>query len=356
MLRDKVRAWFGRRETRANYHDAITTALVQAASGTGTVTAAATGALEVAAGLWGRCFAAAVVDPAGGRTRALTPGILSLMGRQLCRAGEAVLAIDVVGGEIRLLPAWSWDVYGGPMEAPSYRVHLAGPSQTVSRTLPAAAVVHTKYAVDPIRPWAGIGPLTVAAQTGRLSGALERALADEATGPRGTLITAPETSAAKEDADGEVLDPFADLKADLANLRGQLAVVESFAAGAGDRGLRPDRDWKPERLGADPPSALVSLRQDVADSVLQACGISPALYGGGGATGGREALRAFYRTTLLPVAALVEHECSAKLETDVRLTFDSLAAADVATAARAYQSLSGAGMPDADARRLAGLA
>lgn len=356
MLRDAVRSWLGLRETRGSFTDQIVSGLVQAATGTGAATAAATGALEVASGLWGRSFAAATVEPAGARTRALSPACLALIARELCRRGEAVLALDVAGGEVRLAPAWHWDIEGGPLESPRYRVTLAGPSRTATRTRPAESVVHVTYATDPARPWAGIGPLVVAAQTGRLSGVVERALADEASGPRGTLITAPEASGAQETEDGETPDPYAGLKADLAKLGGGVALVESFAAGGGDRGLRPDRDWKPERLGADPPAALVELRQQVCHDVLMACGISPSLFGAeGGATGAREALRAFYRTTVLPVARLVEHELSAKLEADVRLSFDDLGAADIATAARSYKTLTEAGMADADARRRSGL-
>ena len=272
--------------------------------------------------------------------------MLGIIGRQLCRTGQAVFLVEVDGQHVKLLPVWSWDVHGGPDPASWwYRLDIAGPSSQTSITRPAASVVHLRYAVDPSHPWIGLSPLAVAASTGRLAGLLEQALGDEAGGPRGTLITTPEATGAAGDGDDPDADPYAPIKGDLLRLKGDVALVESFAAGAGDKGARPDRDWKPERLGADPPAALVELRGAVFDAVLSTCGLSPALFASGGtATGIREAFRTYYRATLLPVGAAVERELSDKLETPVRLDFRRLGAADIATAARAYGALVGAEM------------
>ena len=70
--------------------------------------------------------------------------------------------------------------------------------------------MHAMYAYDPARPWDGLSPLQVAAQTGRLAAALEAALGDEAGGPRGTLITAPESTGAEGEGD-DVEDPYAEI-------------------------------------------------------------------------------------------------------------------------------------------------
>jgi len=345
-----------RPETRASdYTDSIVSAVVAAASGNASTAATATAALEEAAGLWSRAFMMAEVQPAGPRTASLTPALLGELARDLCRRGEAVYALDVRGGRLALTRAWSWDVAGGPDPATwVYRAHVAGPTTTVTRRLDARGVCHVQYASDAARPWLGLGPLQVAVQAGRLAGHVEKALADEASGPRGTLVTAPEATGAADDGDDEV-DPYAELRKDLAKLAGGLTLVESFAAGAGDRGLRPDRDWKPERLGADPPAALVELRKQVADAVLAACGVPPGLWMASASASMRESFRTFYRSTVLPVSRLVAAKLSEALEVEVRLAFPELGAADVATAARAYQSLIGAGMQDADARRIAGL-
>ena len=345
-------------EVRASgYTDQVIAGIVAAATEGGTTTAAATAALETAAGEWGRSFAAADVAPANSRTAAITPAFLMMVGRELCRRGQSVHVIEVTGDGLALLPAWEWDVHGGPRAELSYRLSLAGPSETLSVTRPAAALVHCRYAVDPIRPWSGIGPLQVASASGRLAGNVAAALADETGGPRGTLITVPAQTGAADDVDGEPVDPYAQIRADLGKLKGGVALPETFADGSGDRAQRPDRDWKPERLGAQPPAALVELHRDVFGQVLTACGLSPAMFGGeGGATGQREGLRTFYRTTLLPTARLVTAELARKLDVpDLKLTFRELAAADVATAARSYAQLRKAGMGDPEARTLAGL-
>lgn len=76
----------------------------------------------------------------------------------------------------------------------------------------------------------------------------------------------------------------------------------------------------------------------------------------GSAAGLREAFRTWYRAGLLPLARLVQDEARSKLESPaLTLTFRRLAAADIATAARAYRSLTDGGMAEADARVLAGL-
>ena len=347
-----------RREAASTaYTDLITAALLSRAAGGLLDTPQAVGALEVAAGIWQRAFQSAAVRDAHPRTGSIAPELLGIIGRQLCRTGQAVFALEVDGQHVKILPVWSWDVHGGPDPASWwYRLDLSGPSSQSSIVRPAASVVHLRYAVDPSHPWIGLSPLAVAASTGRLAGLLEQALGDEAGGPRGTLITTPEATGAAGDGDDPDADPYAAIKGDLLRLKGDVALVESFAAGAGDKGARPDRDWKPERLGANPPASLVELRGAVFDAVLATCGVSPALFASSAtATGIREAFRTFYRSTLLPVGAAVERELTDKLETPVALDWRRLGAADVATAARAYGVLVDGGMDKDEARTVAGL-
>ena len=156
----------------SSFTDALVQQILAQASGGSTAAATATGALEAASGIVARCFAAATVDGPAHLTAALTPGLMSTIGRALIRKGELVLAIDVdMDGLARLLPAADWDVTG--YYDPStwaYRVNLAGPSRYTTRaSLPAAAVVHPRYQVDPERPWRGVGPLQSATLAGRLS-------------------------------------------------------------------------------------------------------------------------------------------------------------------------------------------
>ena len=136
-------------------------------------------------------------------------------------------------------------------------------------------------------------------------------------------------------------------------------MVETTSAGwAEGRAAAPAGDWAVRRLGANPPASLVELRRDVEVSILGACGVPPGLVvSGADGTGQRESWRRFLHGSVQPVARLVEHELSEKLDAPVTLSFARLGASDISGRARAWRSLVGkdATMPDADARRIAGL-
>ena len=174
-------------------------------------------------------------------------------------------------------------------------------------------------ATQRVNPGAGIGPLQWASATGSLVGHVEAALRDEASGPRGSIVPLPEGAKAE-----------AGLKAGFAALRGGLALPQSTAGGAGDRAQSPQRDWRVERLGANPPSALIALRQAVEVSTLSACGVPPALaIGVTDGTAMREAYRQFLHLTVKPLGRIVAATLTDVLDTPVSLTFDDLSAADV---------------------------
>ena len=349
-------------ETRASYTDATTAALLAAAEGSTKADPSTLGALEVCAGTWARAFASARVEPQTPITAAVTPAVLATIGRQLIRRGEALHVIDVdpSTGRVDLLDSGSWEVHGGLSRSTWHvRATLAGPDVSVSRDVPYAAVSHVCYAVDPYRPWLGVSPLSWAVSTGRLAAALERALGDESGGPVGAVLPVPEGQPEPDDDDETAPDPLAALRADLGNLRGTVALVETLAGGWGDKGGRPDSDWKPRRVGANPPASLAELRTGAALTVFGACGVPPSLVTlPADGTGQREAWRRFMHGSVSPVARLVETELRAKLDTpDLRLDFADLYAADLMGRARAWRSLVGKGaeMDPDKAARLAGL-
>ena len=344
----------------SGYTDLIVSGLVATASGTGARNASRTAAVEACAGTWARAMAAATVAPVTLATAGVGAAFLSDLGRRLIRAGDAVYVIEVGPDGVILLPAATWDVAGSYDPAGwRYRVTLAGPDVTVTRTVPAAGVVHVTWATAPGRPWAGVSPLAWASETGRLSGALEEALADEAAGPRGSVLPIPESQREPTDDDADGDDPLAGLRGDLLRLRGSLALVESMAGGYGDRGGRPDADWKSRRIGAEPPDVLATLRSDAALTIYAACGVPPSLVTmPADGTGQREAWRRFLHGSVSPVARIVQGELRTKLDTPaLALDFTALYAADVSGRARAYRSMAGksATIPEGEARRLAGL-
>ena len=102
---------------RRNYTELRINAAVSDAAGAA-VRGAAFGAVEVAAGMYARAFAACEVEPAGARTSSLTPALLASMARRLVTGGEWLGAIEVdPGGAVELREASSWDVRGGPAPA-----------------------------------------------------------------------------------------------------------------------------------------------------------------------------------------------------------------------------------------------
>ena len=343
-----------RRETRqaAPYTDRAVSAAVAAAGGAYR-DAEALGALEVAAGQWARAFASATVKPATRATAGVLPSCLATIGRELIRHGEAVFLIEVAAGRVVLRSAASWAVFGGDDPAAwEYQVDLGAPGHYRTLRRPAEAVIHCRYAVKPSRPWQGIGPLQWARQTGALAANLEQRLGEEAGAPVGSLVPVPESVAPTGDA-----DPLAQLRGDLRESRGRLHLVETMASGMGDgRSGAPHRDWTPQRFGANPPASLDSLRGNVGQTVLAACGVPPALVGESEGTAQRESWRRFLHGSVQPVAGIVAEELGAKLDApDLRLEFEALFASDLAGRARAFQSMVKAGMDPAKAAALAGL-
>ena len=346
-------------ETRqAPFSEALVAALVQAATGsTAPGDPLALAALEAAAGMWGRAFqAAAIRGAATPATRAVTPAILALIGRQLVRRGEAVLAIEVRGGDVVLIPAASHDVEGGPDPAGWwYRLDLFGPSGNVTRRRPAAAVVHATYAVDPATPWLGVAPLAWARATGTLAANLEARLGEEAGAAVGAFLPVP---ADQGGADGEATDRHAALKASIRAARGRGVLVETTAAGWGDgRQAAPAADWQQRRFGADPPAPLEALRRAVCAGVAAACGVPVDLLATADGTAQREAYRRFALATIAPALAGLAAELAAKLDAP-GLGFDlgALWAHDAVGRSQAYANLAAAGMAPDRAAALAGLA
>ena len=334
-------------ETRqeSSYSDVLIAALVSRAQGKSLAIPTATAALEACSGTVGRGFAAAEVSGPESVTRALTPGVLEMIGRSLIRTGELVILIDTTAGMLRLVPAQSHDVSGGPFpEEWEYTVTLGGPSRTVTYDfVPATSVLHFRYAADPARPWRGNGPVEIAALAGRLSAETVRALSEESSGPVGRLLGIPVDGA---DATVEAL------KSDITNAKGRTALLETgdWNATGGDK-----VDLKTERFGAEPPASLVELVDVSSREIYAACGFNAALWGGSQAAAVREAWRLCLFGVLSPLGKMVEAELQDKLEDTVSLSWQELRASDLSGRARAFQSMVGGGMAVAEAVAIAGL-
>ena len=210
--------------------------------------------------------------------------------------------------------------------------------------VPAASVLHFRYAADASTPWRGNGPVEVAALAGRLSAETVRALGDESSGPVGRLLGIP-----VDGADATVEG----LKADIKNAAGRVALLET--GDWGNAGGDAKVDLKAERFGAEPPASLVDLVDVSSREIYAACGFNAALWGGSQAASVREAWRLALFGVLSPLGRLVEAELKAKLDDEVSLTWTELRASDLSGRARAFQSMVGGGMDISKAIAVAGL-
>ena len=339
---------WARRETRADssYTDALVASITANAAGQNTAFPTATAALESCAGFAGRAFASAEVEAPAMYSHALDPSCLALIGRALIRRGEVVFLIRTEGGVLRLLPCESHDIDGGPDPSTwEYRCSVGGPERTLTYDhVPAEGVVHLAYARDPERPWRGYGPLQVAQLAGRLSAETVAALADEASGPRGSFLSVP--------VDGE--DPTVQtMKTDIPRAKGKMLLAQGGDWDAGQSGGRAM--WEAKRFGADPPSGLVTLMERAHDEVVGAVGLTGLFSPKTDGTGRREAYRQALHSVIAPLGRIVAHELTMKLEADIALDWAELRAGDITGRARAFQSLVGGGMDMSAAAAASGI-
>ena len=347
--------WTKAEKRSGGYHDQLLDAALRAAHGSAGAKASATAAAEAAAGTLGRAFASASVQPSNMVTRALSPDKLMLTGRALIRRGEAVFLIRSTATGWILTPAETVQVYGDDdPKSWAYHLTLTGPSNSRTVRVPGSQVIHFRWGTDPAQPWRGVSPLAAAGETSRMLAESTAHLADEASGPRGSLI--PLGVDPGDDDDAET-SPVAAVQGMISRLRGAAALVESTRNhGAGIPSGSPTGDWKPQRVGANPPDALVNLSDQATLQVLAACGIPPELFAQGDGTASREAFRRFLHATVTPLLRAMAAEAALKLDTE-DLSFDTTAlyASDLQGRARAFQSLVKAGMPLERAASLSGL-
>ena len=330
----------------------IISALIEAqASGT-TQQASATAATEAVAGLLSTSFASATVDAPDEIAEAVSPRCLAQIGRDLVRVGESLHVIRMAGGRLRLAPAstWYWEGGSDPADwvctATSY-----GPSGSSTWRVPMDSVVFVAWGSPTARPYHGLSPGTWAADTSRLTANAERSLADEAAGPLAQLLAVP-----PDGGDGGGDDSLKMLRADLRAARGKALLVETVSAGWGEgKVAAPTSDWKQQRLGPMPPEAMVKLAESAFARSLAAAGCSPSLFNDADGTSKREALRQWHMGVVRPLARILEHELSAKLETPVRLKFDSYAL-DMVSRATVVAKLTQAGVAPGVALAAVGLA
>ncbi len=277
-------------------------------------------AVEAASGALSRAFASAEVVGERWVRETVTPGVLAQVGCDLIRSGDSMHVIRMGGdGLVRLIPASSWH-WEGSHDPDSWTVRATcyGPSTSTTWNLPASGVVFVRWGSAPGQPYTGTGPLSWAHTTARLQSEAERSLADEAGGPIANLLAIPQDGGDDSDA-----DPLAGLKTDIRTARGKALLVETTAAGWGEgKNAAPQADWRQQRLGPNMPAAMVELARDAFMRTLAATGTPPSLFTDSDGTSQREGFRRWHLGTVLPLARLLEHELSMRLEAPIKLRFD----------------------------------
>ena len=339
------------RDSGGDFSDTVVRLLEAQAAGSA-ADASSTAAVEAASGALSRAFAAAEVVGPSWVQDAVSPGVLSQVGRDLVRSGDSMHVIRMdADGMVRLIPCSSWH-WEGNHDPASWIVRATcyGPSTSTTWHLPASGVVFVRWGGTPGQPYVGTGPLSWASTTAKLQSEAERSLADEAAGPVAQLLAIPADGG--DDGDD---DPLKMLRSDIAGARGKALLLETSAAGWGEgRQVAPQRDWKAERLGPQPDDGLVKVSQLAFERILAACGTPPSLFTDADGTSQREAVRRWHLNLVLPLARLVEHELTAKLETPVSLKFDTYAL-DMVSRAQVVSKLAQAGVPMATALAAVGL-
>ena len=332
-----MKLWpFSRTENRqTDYGASVAKLLLSAASGSALPSAGQTYVAEFAGHLYGNVLAACTVTP---MIPALHPDMLAQAGRDLAINGEwlAVVEVDQVDG-ISLLPASTWTVLGDPdPRSWYYVVQLSGPNETITRTVPAAGVIHLTYATRSLSPWQGVSPLRTASWTSQVVGGAERQLAQESSRQGGYLLPVPDSSdQAKADA----------FSTQIAELKGRLQIIETTSAGWGEgQAAAPQRDFTEKRLGASPPEALVDLRSRASMDLLSSYGIHPSLVLAEAAgPSQRESWRRFLEGYVKPLTRRISNELSMKLNQPVQLETQPHWTTDVRSVTSALASLVKAG-------------
>ena len=319
-----------KRQSGGGYTDAVVAA-IEAQASAKVADASSTAAIEAAAGALSRAFMGCEVDGPSWVQDAVSPTWLAQVGRSLIREG-ASLSVMVMGGDgmVELVPAAFWNFENldpGATEGEreltwQARVSTYGPSTSYTRLVSRERLVFVRWGTSPGTRYRGQGPTSWAHTTARLQGEAERSLADEAAGPLAQLLVAPEGVDTDSDDD---TDPWAAVRVALAAARGGSVLLETVSTGGGDGpAAAPRRDWEPRRLGPAPPDAMIAVAQAAFSRMLAACGVPPALYDPAApATALKEGTRLWHMGTVVPLARLVEHELSMRLDAKVRLRFDS---------------------------------
>ena len=335
--------WQKSEQRSASLTDEVVKLLLAKAEG-GVLDADGLSVLEAAAGLIGRCFAAAEVE--GDTLGLVSPGVLENIGRSFIRQGTCAYAIEVDQNGIKLTPAIGRpDVRGGDNPASwIYRLDLQGPSRTRQALLQSDSVLAFRINANPGTPWAGRAPHELSSRTTETAATAELTAKLEAAIRPARLAPVPG-------------NPDQVNKTGDAILEGGTVILPSAMGGiAYQSGQEASSKWNPQELKPNPADAHIALRKQAGQDLLSACGIPPVLFDAAGdGSARREAYRQLTFTVLEPWGRIVASELAEKMGRDIRLDFGRLHGADLATRGRALKQLTESGVMLDEAMAITGL-
>ena len=133
-------------------------------------------------------------------------------------------------------------------------------------------------------------------------------------------------------------------------------IVDAFSEHVSSDAFVIPADVTAQRLGPEPPDSFPMLREKLENSILSLHGIPPALVAAQGTgTALRESFRQVLHSLLKPLGALVVSELREKLDPDAALDFAALRAGDITGTARAFGSLTKAGLTPQSAASIVGI-
>ena len=286
---------WSRPEVRESYTDQVIARLLSSASGASDGGALAV--IEASCRYWGAGLASASVKPDNVALRSVSPSVLDTIGRALCRVGESLHMIDVRGGRVTLTPVSLWEVHGSDHASTwTYRVTVSGPDVTRLVTLPAASVLHFRYAPHPSRPWAGRSPVALSLDTARAATRLENATSEELNFTQQQVLTPRRNQSDYGLADS--LTPETIQK-----------IVSAFAEHVHTGAFVIPADVQAQRLGPEPPDSFPQLRDRLENALYAAHGIPPALINSqANGVSMREGFRQILHSLLKPLGAIISEE------------------------------------------------
>ena len=278
------------------------------------------------------------------------------MARDLNKTGNSIWALNVTDGQLELERACSWDISGSSPNPARwvYKVDISTPSAIVTRTLPAASVIHLKMDSLPESPWQGRAPWESASLTSSALAELEAGIRDESRIYAGRVWVAPD-AASQAQVDG--------MGRTIALLKGGKQVVSETTAGGFGQGKvaapSPNRDWKPVQTGPTHAEGNVGMRESVQASLSAAYGIAGAYHNPNAtAPALREVKRLAFLDRTVPLAELMAVELADKLDSPgFKMGWPNLAdqSVDVHLRARGAAALRELGLNPADFLELVGL-